>query len=158
MKEKDENGHILSLWCKQGTVDATLCIFCNNYVKHDNQGLPQLIQHARGQRHKGLVKDKASGNKTTIQKNPDNDNVSCESAKNAITKAELICAMKSLSSHFSYSVSDNIKLVLNAMFLGKIPANFTMSCSKLSYLISDGTGPYFNLLMVKDITKSQTPY
>ena len=50
LKEKDENGHILSLWCKQGTVDAALCIFCNKYVKHDNQGLPQLIQHARGQR------------------------------------------------------------------------------------------------------------
>ena len=53
---------------------------------------------------------------------------------------------------------DNIKLVLNAMFPGKIPANFTMSSSKLSYLISDGMGPYFNSLMVKDITKSQTPY
>ena len=42
LKEKDENGHILSLWCKQGTVDAALCIFCNKYVKHDNQALPQL--------------------------------------------------------------------------------------------------------------------
>ena len=39
-----------------------LCaFFCNDYVKHDNQGLPQLIQHARRQRHKGLVKDVASG-------------------------------------------------------------------------------------------------
>ena len=55
LKEKDENGHILSLWCKQGTVHAPLCIFCNKYVIHDNQGLPQLIQHARGQRCKGLV-------------------------------------------------------------------------------------------------------
>ena len=68
LKEKDENGHILSWWCKQGTVDAALCIFCNKYVKHDNQGLPQLIQHARGQRHKGLFKDVASVNQTTIQK------------------------------------------------------------------------------------------
>ena len=142
LKEKDENGHILSLWCKQGTVDAALCIFCNKYVKHDNQHLPQLIQHARGQRHKGLVKDVASGNQTTIQKNLNNGNVTCESGKDAITKVELIWPMKSVSSHFSYSASDNIKLVLNAMFPGKIPANFTMSSSKLSYLISDGTGPY----------------
>ena len=51
-KEKDENGHILSLWCKQGTVDAALYIFYNKYVKHDNQVLPQLMQHARGQRYK----------------------------------------------------------------------------------------------------------
>ena len=91
MKEKDENGHILSLWCKHGTADAALCIFCNKYVKHDNQGLPQLIQHARGQRHKGLFKDVASVNQTTIQKNLDNGNVACVSAKDAIT-AELIWA------------------------------------------------------------------
>ena len=64
LKKKDENGHILSLWCKQGTVDTALCSFCNKYVKHDTQ----LIQHARGQRHTGLVKDVASGNQTTIQK------------------------------------------------------------------------------------------
>ena len=45
------------------------------------------------------------------------------------------------------------------MFPGKIPGIFTMSSSKLSYLISDGTGPYFNSLMVKYVTKSQkTPY
>ena len=117
-------------------------IFCNKYVKHDNQSLPQLIQHARGQRHKDLVKDVASGNQTTIQKNLDNGNVTCESVKDAITKVELIWAMKSVSSHFSYSASDNIKLVLNAVFPGKIPANLTISSSKLSYLISDGTGPY----------------
>ena len=105
-----------------------------------------------------MVKDVASGNQTTIQKNPDNGNVTCESTKDAITKAELIWAMKSESSHFSYSASDNIKLVLNAMFQLKIPANFTMSSSKLSYLISNGTRPYFNSLMVKDIANLQTPY
>ena len=77
MKEKDENDHILSLSCKQGTVNAALCIFCNKYVKHDNQGLPQLIQHARAQRHKGLLKDVASGNQTTIQKSLGNGNVTC---------------------------------------------------------------------------------
>ena len=86
-----------------------LCaFFCNEYVKHDNQGLPQLIQHARRQRHKGLAKDVASGKQTTIKKSPDNGNVTCESAKDAITKAELIWALKSVSSHFSYSASDNM--------------------------------------------------
>ena len=106
----------------------------------------------------GLVKDVVSGIQTTIQKNLDSGNVTCEYAKGPITKAELIWAMKSVSSHFGYSASYNIKVVLNAMFPGKIPANFTMSSSKLSYLISDGTGTYFNSLMVKDITKSRTPY
>ena len=56
------------------------------------------------------------------------------------------------------SASDNIKLVLNAVFQGKIPANFTTSSSKLSYLISNGTRPYFNSLMGKDVANSQTPY
>ena len=92
--------------------------------------------------------------KLQFKKNLDNGNVTYVSAKDAITKAELTWAMRSVSLHFSNSTSDNIKLVLNAMFPGKIPANFT----KLSYLISDGTGPYFNSLMVKDIVKSQTPF
>ena len=96
--------------------------------------------------------------KLQFKKNLDNGNVTYVSAKDAITKAELTWAMRSVSLHFSNSTSDNIKLVLNAMFPGKIPANFTMSSSKLSYLISDGTGTYFNSLMVKDITKSRTPY
>ena len=95
----------------------------------------------RGQRNKSLVKDVARGNQTTIQKNLDHGNVTSETAKDAITKAELVWAMKSVSSHYSYSASDNIKLVLNAMFTGKIPASFTMSSSTLSYLISNGTGP-----------------
>ena len=91
-----------------------------------------------------MVKNVASGNQTTILKNLDNDNMTYKSIKDAITKAELIWTVKSMSSHFSHSASDNIKLVLHAMFPGKIPANFTMSSSKLPYLISDGRGPCFN--------------
>ena len=39
---------------------------------------------------KGLIKDVASSNQTTIKKDLDNGNVTYESAKDAITKAELI--------------------------------------------------------------------
>ena len=40
-----------------------------------------------------MVNDVANDNQITIQKNLDNGNVTCESAKDAITKAELIWAI-----------------------------------------------------------------
>ena len=55
-------------WVYGVNKDAALCIFCNKYIKHDNQGLPQLIQHARGQ---------------------DNGNVTCESAKDAKGRTDM---------------------------------------------------------------------
>jgi len=39
------------------------------------------------------------------------------------------------------------------MFPGKIPDNFTMSSSKVSYLVSEATGPYFKQV-VADVVKN----
>ncbi|PFX25307.1 hypothetical protein AWC38_SpisGene10081 [Stylophora pistillata] len=70
------------------------------------------------------------------------------------TKAELIWAMKMVGSHYSYASCDNIKETLDAMFPGKIPNNFTMSSSKVSYLISEVTGPYFKKIVTDDVKKN----
>ena len=44
------------------------------------------------------------------------------------------------------------------MFPGKIPDAFSMSSSKVSYLISEATGPYFKRIVVDDILNSQSRY
>ena len=41
------------------------------------------------------------------------------------------------------------------MFPGKIPDNFTMSSSKVSYLVSEATGPYFKQVVADDVKKTQ---
>ena len=80
------------------------------------------------------------------------------SHKDLSTKAELIWAMKVVSSGYSYSSCDGIIETLGAMFPGAIPDTFTMSSSKVSYLISEATGPFFHSLVVSDVKASKLPY
>src|SRR6267154_4063429 len=44
------------------------------------------------------------------------------------------------------------------MFPGAIPNNFTMSSSKVSYLISEATDPFFHALLVSDVKASKMSY
>ena len=66
--------------------------------------------------------------------------------------------MKVVGSHYSYASCDNITETLDAMFPGKIPNNFTMSSSKVSYLVSEATGPYFKKIVADDVKNSGSPF
>ena len=59
---------------------------------------------------------------------------------------------------FELSSCDNIKATLNALFPGIIPETFSMSSSKISYLVSEAVGPYFNTLNTEDMKKSRLPF
>lgn len=56
--------------------------------------------------------------------------------------AELIWALKVVSSNYSFASSDGIVEVFQTMFSDAIPKGFSMSRSKLTYLITDALGPY----------------
>lgn len=137
----------------------------------DNQGLPQLLQHAKPANEilsgsqmvfappqltePGNTSNTASVLTASIVSKPQDSQTGkkqssgtlpCTSLKDETTKVELIWAMKVVGSHYSYASCDNIKEILDAMFPGKILNNFTMSLSKVSYLISEATGPYVRKL------------
>ena len=116
---------------------------CDNYqIQHFFQ-LLLLFQNSK--RHT-LGSSKCSG---TLQ---------CISLKDEATRAELIWAMKVVSSHYSYASCDNIKDTLDAMFPGKVPENYTMSSSKVCYLVSEATGPYFKQVVADDVKNSGSPF
>ena len=70
-------------------------------------------------------------------------------------KAEIIWALKSIMSHFSYNSAQDITDVFKAMFPNSSIAQH-MRCgpTKLSYLISFGIAPYFRELLLADIKKA----
>lgn len=82
----------------------------------------------------------------------------CTSEKDKATSAELIWAMKVVESRYSYSSCDGVKEIFKAMFPNSVPDNFTMSSSKVSYLVSEGLGPYFHKVIVEDIKTSNSKY
>ena len=163
----DGEGYKISSWCQPSQeVGKALCFIGKKTFLCNNQGLPQLLQHARGQSHKTLTNEilggsqmvfasthstdagKICGNsasnaafvskqlETHAGKKESSGTLQCISLKDEATRAELLWAMKVVSSHYSYASCDKIKDTLDTMFPGKIPDNFTMSSSKVSYLVS----------------------
>ena len=70
-------------------------------------------------------------------------------------KAEIIWALKSVMSHFSYNSTHDITDVFKAMFPDSSIAQ-QMSCglTKLSYLISFGIAPYFRELLLSNLKQT----
>ena len=89
--------------------------------------------------------EESPGSYTTKRKSS-TATVSCldKCTKNLVTQSELLWGMKVSHSNYSYRSCDDLPSLFKKMFPGNVVAeNFTMSKSKVSYLISDGLGPYF---------------
>ena len=71
-------------------------------------------------------------------------------------KAEILWALKTVMSHFSYNSSTNIADVFRAMFPDSAIAQ-KMNCgpTKLSYLICFGIAPYFKQQLLKELKEAQ---
>lgn len=178
LNEKDGNGHELNVWCVE-TKDPFIarCKWCDKFVRCDGQGCKQLIQHASGAKHKqklGLLVDKRQSllapvrPKDSISLQPthvsasglasfdvhDEKKVSIQLVTNddLKTKAEILWALKVCDSNFSFSSCDNLDELFQAMFPDSAVArSFKMGSSKVSYLISQGMGPFFIRQVIKDI-------
>src|SRR4051812_32221339 len=105
----DRNGQLLSVWCRASrkSLFAAFCHICNKTVKCDNQGLPQLLQHSQRVTHQSLVGNIAEGKQlvlqvsTSDQQATNSSTITAVSHKDQSTKAELIWAMKVVSSGYS---------------------------------------------------------
>ena len=70
-------------------------------------------------------------------------------------KAEILWALKSLMSHFSYNSIQDIGDVFRAMFQdSKIAQQWSCGATKLSYLITFGIAPFFKELLLAELTEA----
>ena len=68
------------------------------------------------------------------------------------TKAEILWALKVCDSNFSFSSCDDLNELFQAMFPDSVVAkSVNMGSSKISYLISQGIGPFFIRQVIKDL-------
>ena len=76
-----------------------------------------------------------------------------------VTKAEALWAMKTADGHFPFSTSENLPGLFREMFPDSVIAKqFSMSSTKVSYLLSHGLGPLFADKLTQDIIDSGTFY
>ena len=130
-----------------------------------------LKSHAQGKKHQSMVLHVAKGNATlkdylkkpeeteasTLKSQPSKPqegmhwSETVSMSKFTLTqeqhKAEILWALKSVMSHFSYNSSQDIGDVFRAMFPdSKIAQQWSCGATKLSYLITFGIAPYFKEL------------
>ena len=121
------------------TNEQPYCNFCNKTVKFSNQGLSQILQHAKDETHRKTATQILAGKQTLLNMKGSGVNVMFTKGDD-VRKAELIWAMKCIQPNYSYASCDDLHSVLQAMFPGRIPDSFSLGSSKLSYVISDGLG------------------
>ena len=80
------------------------------------------------------------------------------SHQDKVTTAEALWAMKTAASDYSFASSDGTLHLIQKMFPGYVSDNFSMSRTKVSYLISDGIGPYLRQKLCHDISQSGYGY
>ena len=142
-----------------------------------NSGLLQLLQHAqRWQTHIKLVKIvcsdsqsrvKLGGAQCSLAKQSVNTVgaagksccISLSNMKENTTKAEVIWAAKIAKCNFSFRSNDGIGDTFWSMFTNpETLKTFSMSRSKLSYLMAYGLGPVFKEQLFYDVRCSGSPF
>ena len=131
LEQTDGLGHKISSWCEPSSNPRkAFCILCRKTFCCDSQGLSLLLQHAKGQTHKQLAsgiidgtqivfkhtmstmgnlsspsssnsRSGASTDETNAERQQPNAVLQSVLQKDESTKAELIWAMKVVSSHYS---------------------------------------------------------
>lgn len=73
------------------------------------------------------------------------------STRDAAAKAELIWVLKCTASDFPAASCDGIRDIFNAMFLNAVPSDFSLSKTKVRYLVSDALAPHFRVAQLNEI-------
>lgn len=159
LDEPDGQSYIFGKWCRKGSEYSGFCILCKKDIPCSNAGILQLKQHALGKKHKELMnsvfhKSQTKFRTASASTSGGTSQFQLFSHADKVSKAEIIWALKVAQSDFSFASSDNIVATFQEMFGTSISKDMTLSSSKLSYLISDGLGPYFRSEMVKDVKSS----
>jgi hypothetical protein len=157
------NCNTISEWARKHSDKQVFCIVCQTSISISNKGFQALTQHAGSVKHSNAVKIKLNtkqlrlaATSTTVQsselKENDNSGIHLYSVCDKSVISEVIWAFKCIVSNFSFSASDGITDLFQCMFSNALPKGFSMSRSKMKYLITDAIGPYFQQQLYKDVT------
>ena len=160
LEKQDASGKTLSLWCKKDPTSefAGYCFVCLKSVSCSNSGAAQLINHADGQKHKNNIKQKLDITQKRFVVTPSKSTqgggdkekpatstfkLQTVTTKDQVRSAEILWALKVATDGFSFRSCDNLPALFQSMFPGPVSQEFSMSRTKMSYIFSDGLGPYF---------------
>ena len=157
----DRNGHLIGSWLKEDSTPYTVtCTLCASSFKCDNSGFQQVMSHADGKGHKAIASQRFSKIQQhfSTSERPGACVLSSRSHNDQVTVAEAAWCMKVAASNYSYNSCEDLPDLFRFMFPCPYINDFSLGRSKVSYVISDGLGPYFQELLCKTIRKEGNPF
>ena len=141
------------------------CTFCSKSFDISNMGVSALLSHQKGSRHIQLANHgntinayltpSISRDSDRVENQPSFSAVSSLAVKNDVLKAEIIWALKLVSSHFSFNSCSDINDVFKLMFGDSdISSQFFCGKTKCSYICCFGIAPYIKQNL-KELLASQ---
>lgn len=161
LQEVDCNQDRIGLWCKQGFQDTeALCTFCNVTISCAQHGATAVKRHAASKRHLDVIAKHRDTSgilrppkdlQTTIDFSEGKLQVSLQ---DQVCQAEAIFVMSVVSKGIPYSWADTATEIQKKMFPDStIAKNFNCARNKLSYVVSDGLGPYFKSRLLTELCR-----
>lgn len=167
LNEIDSNGDIISVWCRQGIKqEEAFCTICNTIINCAQHGVAAVKRHAANKSHVELCTQHrdASG----VLKKPATKQVQLESCfatgpglseADRAARADTYFALGVALSGIPYTYGDVATKMMPLMFPdSKIAKEFQCGRKKLSYIISDGLGPYFKKAVTDELNRPHTYY
>nr|XP_037269040.1 uncharacterized protein LOC119160874 [Rhipicephalus microplus] len=167
LNEIDSNSDIISVWCRQGIKqEEAFCTICNTIINCAQHGVAAVKRHAANKSHVELCTQHrdASG----VLKKPATKQVQLESCfatgpwlseADRDARADTYFALGVALSGIPYTYGDVATKMMPLMFPdSKIAKEFQCSRKKLSYIISDGLGPYFKKAVTDELNRPHTYY
>ncbi|XP_047123731.1 uncharacterized protein LOC124806683 [Hydra vulgaris] len=146
------------------------CKKCKKSFELSNMGIQAVKSHAAGKKHQSATKPVScffiNGKELHAEPLGSEEKISTFFTKKQATivsliksslstNAEIIWALKSTMSCYSNNSCAKLNDTFKKMFPdSKIAEDFTMSTSKVSYIVNHGLAPYFKTLLKEEITKS----
>lgn len=143
------------------------CSLCCKSFDISNMGEAALTSHGKSKKHMDLLKSSSlsvknffhnassstsnEGKVTNPPKNQSSNSI-LQVAGNDVLSAEILWALKVITSHFSYNSCKDINLLMQKMFPDSIIAKqFTCADKKCAYLCCFGIAPYFKSLLTQNV-------
>ncbi|XP_015907180.1 uncharacterized protein [Parasteatoda tepidariorum] len=141
LKQRDCNGDLISDWCTPGfKPEEGICTIRDLTIKCNQHGVSAA----------GKIKPKI------VQKRLDFTQKNCQQLgeKDKVTAAETFFTLAVAKCNVPFMFSDTATEIFPKMFSdSKIASEFSVSRTKLSYIVSDGIGPFLKSDLIHEINK-----
>lgn len=167
LNETDANGDLISVWCRPGPKeDEATCIFCSKVIHCSHHGVSAVKRHANNKQHVEACKQHRD--ELEALKKPATTQSLLEyclpaglgiSEADRATLAETYFVLAVAIAGIPYSWGDTATSIFPLMFPdSKAAKEFQCGRKKVSYVVSDGLGPYFKKAVVDEFNKESVHY